>query len=116
MNQAVMDMPGKGLQRSGSGGRQVANQQLDNAATSDSFVRDEDNRSLISKHPNRCGGDACIRGSRIPVWVLENYRRLGGTDEQLFADYPSLTSADLEEARTYTANHQEEIDRADSGK
>jgi uncharacterized protein (DUF433 family) len=64
----------------------------------------------ISKNPNRCGGDACIRGSRIPVWVLVNYRRLGGPD--LLRDYPSLTPADLEAAWVYAAAHKEEIDRA----
>jgi uncharacterized protein (DUF433 family) len=66
----------------------------------------------ISKKPNRCGGDACIRESRIPVWVLVNYRRLGGSDADLLRDYPSLTPADLEAAWVYSAAHKEEIDRA----
>jgi uncharacterized protein (DUF433 family) len=68
--------------------------------------------SWISKQPDRCGGDACIRDSRIPVWVLVNYRRLGGSDADLLRDYPSLTPADLEAAWGYSAAHPEEIDRA----
>lgn len=64
----------------------------------------------ITKDPTRCGGDACIRGTRIPVWVLVNYRRLGGSDADLLRDYPSLTPADLEAAWEYAAN-AEEIDR-----
>ena len=32
---------------------------------------------LISKRPDRCGGDACIRDLRIPVWAVVNYQRLG---------------------------------------
>jgi uncharacterized protein (DUF433 family) len=68
--------------------------------------------SLITKQPDRCGGDACIRESRIPVWVLVNYRRLGGSDAQLLRDYPSLKPADLEAAWQYAAAHAEEIDRA----
>ena len=68
--------------------------------------------SWISKRPDRCGGDACIRDTRIPVWVLVNYRRLGGSDADLLRDYPSLTSADLGAAREYAAANVEEIDRA----
>ena len=68
--------------------------------------------SWISKKPDRCGGDACIRDSRIPVWVLVNYRRLGGSDQDLLRDYPSLTPADLQAAWEYSAAHQEEIDGA----
>src|SRR5205823_922299 len=34
----------------------------------------------ITKTPGVCGGDACIRGHRIPVWVLVGYRRLGLPD------------------------------------
>ena len=68
--------------------------------------------SWISKRPDRCGGDACIRDTRIPVWVLVNHHRLGGSDADLFRDYPSLTAADLEAARAYAAANVEEIDRA----
>ncbi|HEV3021054.1 MAG TPA: DUF433 domain-containing protein [Pirellulales bacterium] len=67
---------------------------------------------LISKTPDRCGGEACIRDSRIPVWVLVNYRRLGGSDVGLLRDYPALTSADLEAAWSYAAANRDEIDRA----
>lgn len=66
----------------------------------------------ITKIPDICGGDACIRGHRIPVWTLANYRRLGGADADLLRDYPSLTPADLEAAWEYAAAHPEEIDRA----
>ncbi len=33
--------------------------------------------SWISKQPNRCGGDACVRDTRITVWGLVINRRLG---------------------------------------
>jgi uncharacterized protein (DUF433 family) len=68
--------------------------------------------SWISKSSDRCGGDACIRESRIPVWVLVNYRRLGGSVADILRAYPSLTSADLEAAWEYYAAHGDEIDRA----
>ena len=68
--------------------------------------------SWISKKPDRCGGDACIRDHRIPVWVLVNYRRLAGGDADILRAYPSLTPADLEAAWQYYAVNAEEIDRA----
>jgi uncharacterized protein (DUF433 family) len=55
-------------------------------------------RNRIMKNPEICGGDACTRGHRIPIWVLANYRRLGGSEAELLRDYPSLTLANLEGA------------------
>ncbi len=66
--------------------------------------------SWISKKPDRCGGDACIRETRIPVWVLENFRRLGSSDADLLQWYPGLTPADLEAAWEYAAAHVDEMD------
>lgn len=71
-----------------------------------------DTPSPISRDPERCGGAACIRDTRIPVWVLVNYRRLGGSDADLLRDYPSLSQADLESAWAYNAAHGDEITRA----
>ncbi|WP_242054308.1 DUF433 domain-containing protein [Nostoc parmelioides] len=44
----------------------------------------------IEKTAYVCGGDACITGTRIPVWVLINARRLGISEAQLLKDYPTL--------------------------
>jgi uncharacterized protein (DUF433 family) len=40
-------------------------------------------RSWIQKRPDVCGGDACIRDLRFPVWQLVQARRLGASDEHL---------------------------------
>jgi uncharacterized protein (DUF433 family) len=68
--------------------------------------------SWVSKRPDRCGGDACVRDTRIPVWVLLGYRRLGSSDTEILGFYPSLNPADLEAAWEYAAANAEEIDRA----
>lgn len=68
--------------------------------------------SWISKQPDRCGGDACIRDRRIPVWVIVNSRRLGATETQILDDYPALTAADLQAAWKYYESNTEEIDLA----
>ena len=64
----------------------------------------------ITKTPGVCGGDACIRGHRIPVWLLVGYRRLGKGDADLLGDYPTLTADDLQAAWEYAAANPEEID------
>jgi uncharacterized protein (DUF433 family) len=66
----------------------------------------------ITKTPGLCWGDACVRGHRIPVWVLVSYRRLGRRDTDLLRDFPALTPADLAAAWEYAAAHPEEIEQA----
>jgi len=65
----------------------------------------------IEKTPGVVGGDACIAGTRIAVWMIEGYRRLGWTDAQILANYPSLKITDLERAWSYVATHRDEVDR-----
>src|SRR5260370_41648799 len=64
----------------------------------------------ITKTQRVCGGDACTRGHRIPVWLLVGYRQLGKTDADLLRDYPSLRLADLQAAWEYAAANPAEID------
>lgn len=66
----------------------------------------------IEKTWNVCGGDACVARTRVPVWVLELARRLGSSDRDLLADYPSLTTEDLKAAWVYVKAHRREIDQA----
>ena len=68
--------------------------------------------SWISKKPGRCGGDACIRDTRITVWGLESYRRLGLQDSEIRRRIAGLTEADLEAAWEYVAANRQEIDQA----
>jgi uncharacterized protein (DUF433 family) len=66
----------------------------------------------ITKTPGVCGGDACIEGTRIPVWVLVGYRRLGVSESELLYNYPTLSAADLVNAWVYAEAHSEEIETA----
>jgi uncharacterized protein (DUF433 family) len=68
--------------------------------------------SWISKKSDRCGGDACIRDTRITLWGLVSYRRLGASESDLLRYYPSLTPADLKAAWEYAAANPEEIEQA----
>jgi uncharacterized protein (DUF433 family) len=66
----------------------------------------------IEKIPGVQGGDACIVRTRIPVWTLEAYRRLGWTDAQILANYPTLQLADLVCAWFYVDANSDEIEQA----
>lgn len=63
----------------------------------------------ITKTPGVCGGDACIANTRIPIWSLINYRRLGAGDRLILEAFPHLTAADLVNAWAYAEAHPEEI-------
>lgn len=69
-------------------------------------------KSWISKTPGVCGGDACVRKTRISVWGLVERRRLGASDEQLLEQIQGLTPDDLGAAWEYAAAHPEEIEHA----
>lgn len=66
----------------------------------------------IEKAPGVVGGDACIIRTRIPVWALEGYRRLGWEDRQILENFPSLRPEDLRNAWAYVATHEAEIEAA----
>ena len=66
----------------------------------------------IEKTAGVSGGEACIVRTRIPVWTLENYRRLGWTDAAILENFPSLRAADLVNAWAYADAHPEEVDQA----
>jgi uncharacterized protein (DUF433 family) len=66
----------------------------------------------IEKTAGVSGGEACIVRTRIPVWTLENYRRLGWKEATLLENFPSLRAADLVNAWAYADAHTEEIDKA----
>ena len=66
----------------------------------------------IKKTPGVCGGDACVGNTRIQVWVLVGYRRLGCSDAELFKCYPHLSAADLVNAWAYADAYPDEIEQA----
>jgi uncharacterized protein (DUF433 family) len=68
--------------------------------------------SAINKTPGVCGGDACIRKTRIPVWLLVEARQLGISDSDFLDNHPSLTPEDLTAAWAYYEQNKQEIDDA----
>jgi len=65
----------------------------------------------IVSTPGVCGGEPCIIRTRIPVWLLEQARRLGTTEAVLLNSYPTLRAEDLANAWAYVRGHREEIEQ-----
>jgi uncharacterized protein (DUF433 family) len=69
-------------------------------------------KDLIVKTPGVCGGEACVKDTRISVWGLEQWRRLGWTDAQILDNYPQMSKESLNAAWMYADKHREEIELA----
>lgn len=65
----------------------------------------------IESIPGVSGGEACIAGTRIPVWLLVQARKLGTTEAELLRAYPTLRAEDLSNAWAYYRAYRDEIDR-----
>ncbi len=65
----------------------------------------------IESCPGVCGGEPCIVRTRIPVWVLEQARRLGTSEAELLRAYPTLRAEDLANAWAYVRSQENEISR-----
>lgn len=63
----------------------------------------------IVSRPDVCGGEPCIVQTRIPVWLLEQARRQGTSEQVLLESYPSLRAEDLVNAWAYVRSHGAEI-------
>ena len=62
----------------------------------------------LSIDPRVCHGQACIRGTRIPVHQIVRMLANGDTVEGLLEDYPSLEREDIQAALNYAATLAEE--------
>ena len=68
--------------------------------------------AAITHTPDVCGGDACLAGTRIPVWLLLSLRRQGASDAELLQFYPHLSATDLLLAQAYAIAYPEEMEAA----
>ncbi len=59
-----------------------------------------------------CGGRPCIAGTRIRVQDVRVWHELQGlTPDEIVAQFPQLTLADVHAALTYYHDHREEMQR-----
>jgi uncharacterized protein (DUF433 family) len=64
----------------------------------------------VESTPGVCGGEPCIVRTRIPVWVLEQARRVGVSEEDLLRSYPALRAEDIATAWAYVRSRRSEIE------
>ena len=57
----------------------------------------------ISFDPMVMGGQACVRGMRIPVSLIVNLVASGMSEREILADYPDLDAEDIRQALRYAA-------------
>ena len=62
----------------------------------------------ISIDPKICHGQACIKGTRIPVHQIIRMLASGDKSEEILEDYPSLTTEDVRACLEYAASLAEE--------
>ena len=62
----------------------------------------------ITIDPKVCHGQACIKGTRIPVYQIVRMLANRDTVEELLAEYPSLERADILACLNYAASLAEE--------
>jgi uncharacterized protein (DUF433 family) len=62
----------------------------------------------ISIDPEICHGQACVRGTRIPVHQVIRMLASGDTMEEIIEDFPPITEADIFACLNYAASLAEE--------
>lgn len=62
----------------------------------------------ISIHPRICHGQACIRGTRIPVHQIIRMFAHGDSIDTLLRAYPSITRDDISACLEYAASLAED--------
>jgi uncharacterized protein (DUF433 family) len=62
----------------------------------------------ITIDPRTCHGQACVKGTRIPVHQIVHMLANGDSIEELLHEYPSLTREDILACLDYAASLAEE--------
>ena len=63
-----------------------------------------DYSQIITIDPGKRSGKACIRGLRITVYDVLDYLAGGMSQEEILADFPDLTEADIRACLAYAAD------------
>lgn len=64
-----------------------------------------DDQQIITVEPGKRSGQPCVRGMRITVRDVLEYLAGGMTVDEVLADFPELTVADVRACLAYAARH-----------
>lgn len=57
----------------------------------------------IKIDPAICHGQPCVKGTRIPVWLIVQYLAHGDTAEEVVSEFPTLALEDVQACLAYAA-------------
>ena len=57
----------------------------------------------ITSDPEICGGDPCIKGTRIPVHIVLSHLAAGDSQETLIEQFPKLAIEDIRACLEFAA-------------
>ena len=60
-------------------------------------------KDRIISDPTICGGDPCIKGTRIPVHVILSHLAAGDDYDTLLANFPRLSIEDIKACLEYAS-------------
>ncbi|MEP6518807.1 DUF433 domain-containing protein [Microcoleus vaginatus] len=63
-------------------------------------------RNQITLEPNKRGGKPCVRGLRITVYEVLDYRVSEMTEAEILDDFPDMTRQDLKACIAYAADRE----------
>ncbi len=72
-------------------------------------MADQDLLKRITVDPNVCHGQACIKGTRIPVHLILANLAAGVPVNEIVDSYPPLTEDDIRAALAYAARLAQEL-------
>lgn len=58
---------------------------------------------LIVVDPELCGGEPCIKGTRIPIHIILSHMAAGDTEENILKNFPGITHQDILACLEYAA-------------
>ncbi|MBC8163668.1 MAG: DUF433 domain-containing protein [Roseiflexaceae bacterium] len=66
-------------------------------------------QSIITLEPGKRSGKPCIRGLRITVYDVLSYLAAGMNDDEIVADVPGLTKADIRDCLAFAAERERQL-------
>lgn len=65
----------------------------------------------IHKQKGVCNGRSVIEGTRIPVWFIIKWYKVGMSVEDIIREFPQLNPSQIHDAFSYYYDHQEEVEK-----
>lgn len=60
-------------------------------------------KNRIVSDPNICGGEPCIKGTRIPVHIILSHLAAGDNIDTILKNFPRITTEDVKACLEYAS-------------